>query len=168
MRYASLADLVRVATHGWDELAQRAVQDARVDGALLRTLADEGDVSAWPAELVILAEDGLARLAADLERASRHADTYITPRLAGMPLSSEAVAASDLPTVVASIAYRRLYGAAASDDIRKSTAWADQYLRDFADGRVSIGGNDPQGADPETYSAFAPRQITDDALRGFE
>lgn len=165
--YATLNDLARVATAGWNELAQRAAQDARVDGVLLRAVADGADTSAWAPDVVALAEAAHARLIADLERASRHADTYITPRLAGMPLSPELVAGSDLPTVVASIAYRRLYGAAASDDIRKSTAWADQYLRDFADGRVSIGGNDPQGADPETYAEFAPRQITDDTLRGF-
>lgn len=165
--YAEISDLARVATQGWAELAQRVVQDARVDGALLRALAEGGDVSAWPTEVVILAEDGLARLMDGLERASRHADTYITPRLGGVPLSAGLIAASDLPTVVATIAYRRLFGAAASDDIRKATAWADDYLRDFAAGRVSLGGNDPQGADPETYSDFAPRHITDDALRGF-
>lgn len=165
--YATLTDLARVATNGWAELAQRAAQDARVDGALLRAVAEGAELGAWAPDVVALAEAAHARLIADLERASRHADTYITPRLAGLPLSPELVAGSDLPTVVASIAYRRLYGAAASDDIRKSTAWADQYLRDFADGRVSIGGNDPQGADPETYAEFAPRQITDDTLRGF-
>jgi phage gp36-like protein len=165
--YAELSDLVRVSTHGWDELAQRVVQDARVDGALLRAVAEGADVSGWPDEVVALAGEGLARIVDGLERASRHADTYITPRLGGVPLSPGLIAASDLPTVVATIAWRRLYGVAASDDIRKATAWADDYLRDFAAGRVSLGGNDPQGADPETYSDFAPRHITDAALRGF-
>lgn len=167
MRYATLSDLVRVATHGWDELAQRVAQDARVDGALLRAVAESGDVSEWPDDVVALAAEGLARLEDTLTRASRHADTYITPRLAGMPLSASVVAASDLPTVVATIAYRRLYGAAASEDIRKGTAWADAYLQDFAAGRVSLGTTDVQGSDAATYSSFAPRSITDDTLRGF-
>lgn len=165
--YATLSDLARVATAGWNELAQRAAQDARITGALLRALDEGQATSGWPDEVVELAHTAHARLVEDLERASRHADTYITPRLGGVPLSPGAVAASDLPTVVASIAYRRLYGAAAPEEIRKSTAWADDYLKDFAAGRVSIGGNDPQQADPETYAAFAPRQITDDTLRGF-
>lgn len=165
--YATLSDLARVATNGWDEIAQRVAQDARVDGGLLRAVSEGDDTSAWPVAVVATAQDAYARILDTLVRASRHADTYITPRLGGAPLAPAQVAASDLPTVVATIAYRRLHGAAVSEDLRKSTAWADQYLRDFADGRVSIGGNDSRLTDSETYSAFSARSITDDTLRGF-
>lgn len=166
MLYATLADLARVATGGWVDLAQRAGRDARVGGELLRTRAGGGDVSAWPADAVAAADDALAVLGDVLERTSRHADTYINPRFRG-PLPADLVATSDLPTVVATIAYRRLFGAAVGKELAEATRWADQYLRDLADGRVSLGRHDAQGADPETQFDFAPRAITDDALRGF-
>lgn len=166
-RYATLADLARVATAGWDDLAQRAVSDARVTGQLLRTLAEAGDTSAWPAEVVLEAGHALVVLEDTLDRASRHADTYINPRYRG-PLADALVAASDLPTVVATIAYRRLFGAQLPKEVAEGTRWADAYLRDLADGRVSLGQHDAQGADPETMASFSPRRVTDDTLRGFE
>ena len=38
MAYATVADVARVATRGWDDIAQRAVQNARVPGETLRAL----------------------------------------------------------------------------------------------------------------------------------
>jgi len=165
-RYAELADLARVATRGWSDLAQRAAQDARVTGELLRTLAEGGDTSAWAPEAVALAEAALMLLEDTLDRASRHADTYITPRLAA-PLTPELVAASDLPTVVATIAWRRLFGTPVQKEMIEGTRWADDYLRDFAAGRVSLGRTDVQSSDPDVWSHFEPRQITDETLKGF-
>lgn len=166
-RYATLADLARVATGGWDDLAQRASRDARVSGALLRTVAEGGDTDAYAPEAVTEAGYALVVLEDTLDRASRHADTYINPRYRG-PLPDQLVAASDLPTVVATIAYRRLFGTPVPKDVTEGTRWADVYLRDLADGRVSLGQHDAQGADPETMARFAPRGITDETLRGFE
>jgi phage gp36-like protein len=166
MRYADPADLARVATGGWTDLAQRAARDARVTGELIRALADGADTSAWPADVVQLGQYALVVIEDTLDRASRHADTYINPRFKG-PLTADLIAASDLPTVVATIAYRRLFGTPISKDLADGTRWADDYLRDLAAGRVSLGQHDAQGADPETRAEFSPRQITDETLRGF-
>lgn len=168
MRYATLGDLARVASNGWDELAQRGSRDRRVTGVLLRTLAEGGDTSAFPAEAVTEAGYALDVLNDSLDRASRHADTYIAPR-APTPVSAERLEGSDLPTVVAAIALRRLYGTTVPEAVLQGTKWADQYLRDFADGRVSLGAGHPApGGDNVTYHAFGARGITDDTLRGFE
>lgn len=167
MSYATLADLARIATAGWDELAQRGVRDARVSGQLLRTLAEGGDTSAWPAEVVTEGEHALVVLEESLDRASRHADTYIAPRF-GTPVPPELVATSDLSSVVAAIALRRLYGTTVPKEVLDGTKWADDYLRDVAAGRVSLGNADAPGTDPDVQYSFSPRGITDDSLKGFE
>lgn len=143
MSYATCADLARVATRGWDDLAQRAAQNARVSGELLRTLYEGGAAAGAPADVLALAQRALEHVHDVLERASRHADTYIQPRYQGaLPLPEHLVHGSDLPTVVATIAYRRLMGASLSEDVDRNTAWAEKYLRDLADGRVSLGATD--------------------------
>jgi len=143
MTYATLDDLVRAATGGWDELAQRAAPSALVDGALLQATAAAGDRSAWSAEAQAEADAALARLTDALERASRHADTYLFPRYrAVLPLAAELVQGSDLPSVVAAIALKRLYGTSVPEELRRGTQWADDYLRDLAKGTVSLGGAD--------------------------
>ncbi len=149
MPYASCADLARVATRGWDDLAQRTAQNARVTGELLRTLYEGGSTAGAYADVLELAQRCLAQLHDVLERASRHADTYIQPRYQGqLPLPAHLVAGSDLPTVVATLAYRRLMGASLSEDVDRNTAWAEKYLRDLADGRVSLGGSDNDTPQP--------------------
>ena len=149
MAYATLADMARVATRGWDDIAQRAAQDARVSGALLRELYEGGNPDNWQAEAVARARVALADLADLLERVSRHADTYIAPRYVGqLPLPAHLVAGSDLPSVVAAIALRRLMGASVPKDAADNTRWADEYLRDLAAGRVSLGGTDDATAQP--------------------
>lgn len=168
MSYATLDDLARAATNGWAELAQRACRDARVDGALLRAVATSGDLSAWSAEAIALAQAGVALLTDEAERVSRYADTFLAPRYAPiLPLSAGVLAGTDLPTVLATIALRRLYGHAVTDDMLKATRWADDYLRDLAAGRVSLGVPVVEADDPEVKHAFSERQITDDTLRGF-
>ena len=163
MAYATAADLARLATRGWDDVAQRAVQDARVPGALLRTLFEGGDVDAWPLDIVERAQGALADIADLLERVSRHADTYIAPRYAGvLPLPAHLVAGSDLPSVVAAIALRRLMGASVPKDAVDNTRWADDYLRDLAAGRVSLGATDTQTAQPPgRMVSRAPRKQFD-------
>ena len=42
----------------------------------------------------------------------------------------------------ATIAYRRLMGASLSEDVDRNTAWAEKYLRDLSDGRVTFGATD--------------------------
>lgn len=142
-RYATPADLARVATDGWDELAQRATRSTLVDGELLRLTFDGGDRSAYDSEAMALADAGLAALDDALERASRHADTYLAPRYqAVMPLGAELIAGSDLPSAVATLALRRLYGHAVPDEVRNGTRWADDYLRDLSTGKASLGQAD--------------------------
>ena len=143
MAYATPADLARVATRGWDDIAQRAVQNARVSGELLRALYAGESTAGMEADVLALAERGLAHVVDVLERTSRHADTYIQPRYQGkLPLPAHLINGSDLPTVVATIAYRRLMGASLSEDVDRNTAWAEKYLRDLADGKVTFGATD--------------------------
>lgn len=149
MSYATPADVARVATRGWDDLAQRVVQNARVSGELLRTMYEGGSTASSAPDLVELARRALDHISDVLERSSRHADTYIQPRYQGvLPLAAHLVNGSDLPTVVATIAYRRLMGASLSEDVDRNTAWAEKYLRDLADGRVTLGGTDTATPQP--------------------
>ena len=143
MAYATVADVARVATRGWDDIAQRAVQNARVAGETLRALYSGESVAGVAADVLELAQRGLALVADTLERASRHADTYIQPRYQGqLPLPAHLVSGSDLPTVVATMGYRRLMGASLPEEIRKNTDWAEKYLRDVAAGLVTFGATD--------------------------
>lgn len=160
MPYATVADLQRCATGGWDELAQRAAVSALVDGALLQATAQATDRSTWSAQAQQLADTALARLHDALERASRHADTYLFPRYqSSMPLAPELVLGSDLPSVVAAIALKRLYGTSVPEDLRRGTQWADDYLRDVSKGVVSLGAVDAQVAQPagRMTSRVAPK-----------
>ena len=149
MSYATPADVARVATRGWDDLAQRTMQNARVPGDLLRTLYEGGSTAGTAPDVLEMAQRALEHVRDVVERTSRHADTYIQPRYQGaLPLPAHLVNGSDLPTVVATIAYRRLMGASLSEDVDRNTAWADRYLRDLADGRVTLGGTDTATPQP--------------------
>lgn len=147
--YATLQQLADAATGGWLELAQRATTDPDVDGALLQVTAQAGDRSAWSPEAQAAADAALVRLQDALERASRHADTYLFPRYRQqMPLPPDLVSGSSLPAVVAAIALKRLYGTSVPEELRKGTQWADDYLRDLSKGVVSLGGADTTVATP--------------------
>ncbi len=147
--YASISDLVNAATDGWTELAQRAALDAVLDAELLRLVATAGDVSAWTSEQIAVALSALARLQDALDKASRHADTYLFPRYRSrMPLPIDLVQGSSLPGAVAAIALKRLYGTSVPEDLRRGAAWADQYLVDLSKGIVSLGGADNDVAQP--------------------
>ena len=152
MAYATVDDLARAATGGWDELAQRAASGAAaalVDGELLQATAARADRSAWSMEAQLAATAALERLADALERASRHADTYLFPRYrAQMPLPADLVQGSSLPAAVAAIALKRLYGSSVPEELRRGAAWADQYLVDLNKGVVSLGGADAEVAQP--------------------
>lgn len=147
--YATITDLVNAATGGWTELAQRAAPEAVLDAELLRAVATAGDVSEWPAEAIAVAVTALARLNDAIERAAKHADTYLFPRYRQrMPLSDDLVTGSSLPAAVAAIALKRLYGASVPEELRRGTAWADQYLTDLSKGVVSLGAGDTDVAQP--------------------
>ena len=147
--YATLTDLAHAATDGWRELAQRGAPDAVLDSALLIVTAAGGDTSPWPADDVAVATTAVARLQDALDRASKHADTYLFPRYrAQMPLPLDMVQGSSLPGAVAAIALKRLYGASLPEELRRGAAWADQYLVDLNKGVVSLGGTDSQVAKP--------------------
>lgn len=152
MPYATLEDLCRAATGGWDELAQRSATGAAaalVDGDLLQTTVEDGDRTAWSVEAQLAATAAVERLQDALDRASRHADTYLFPRYrAVMPLSPELLQGSDLPSVVAAIALRRLYGTSVPEDLRNGTKWADDYLVAVSKGTVSLGAQDTAVAQP--------------------
>lgn len=147
--YATLTDLAHAATGGWLELAQRGAIEAVLDSALLFVAASGGDTSAWALDEVAVATAALARLQDALERASRHADTYLFPRYrARMPLPDDLVQGSSLPAAVAAIALKRLYGTSVPEELRRGAAWADQYLVDLSKGVVSLGGTDTEVAQP--------------------
>lgn len=147
--YASIADLVSAATGGWTELAQRAAPEQVLDGALLQIVAAGGDPGEWTPDVVTAATAALARLQDALERASKHADTYLFPRYrVRMPLSQDLVQGSSLPAAVAAIALKRLYGTSVPEDLRRGSAWADDYLAGLSKGTVSLGGGDADVAQP--------------------
>ncbi len=152
MAYATLDDLARAATGGWDELAQRAASGAAaalVDGDLLQATAATADRTAWSVEAQLAATAALERLTDALDRASKHADTYLFPRYrAVMPLSVDLVQGSDLPSVVAAVALKRLYGTTVPEDLRRGTQWADDYLVAISKGTVSLGVADVAVAQP--------------------
>ena len=147
--YATMSDLANAATEGWRELAQRGAPEAVLDSALLLMVATGGDTSGWTVEEVAVATTALARLQDALDRASRHADTYLFPRYrASMPLPTDLVLGSSLPAAVAAIALKRLYGTSVPEELRRGAAWADQYLVDLSKGVVSLGGADTEVAQP--------------------
>lgn len=147
--YVTVNDLARAATGGWLELAERACPEPGVGVELMQAAATGGSTSAWPADLVAVAQLGVLRINAVLDMASRHADTYLFPRYRGlMPLPQALVETSPLPDVVAALALRRLYGSQVPEDIAKGTKWADDYLRDLSKGVVSLGAVDTAVAQP--------------------
>lgn len=147
MAYATLEHLVHAATGGWDELAQRASASALVDGELLRLTVQAGDRSAWSLAAQAAADDAVVRMTNALDQASRHADTHLFPRYrTAMPLSAELVAGSDLPSVVATIALKRLYGTTVPEEVRRGAQWAEDYLMALAKGQVSLGEADTEVA----------------------
>jgi len=168
MDYATLDDLARVSVAGWPEMAQRACRDARITAELLRTVAAGGDTSGYPADQVVIAAEGVEVLRAQLAAASRHADTFIAGYYPD-GLTMPQLAASDLSTVVATIAWRRMYGPVVPKEVIEATRWADDYLRDVAKGVVSLGTPTGPAApgDDEVMFSFRPRSVTDDDLEGF-
>lgn len=153
MSYATLTHLVHAATGGWTELAQRASASALVDGELLRLTVEGGDRSAWTLEARLAADAAHSRALNALDLASRHADTHLFPRYhASMPLAPELVAGSDLPSVVATIALKRLYGTTVPDEIRNGAKWAEDYLMALAKGQVSLGQLDTEVAAPAGHT----------------
>jgi len=164
--YATLDDLARAASAGWDELAQRAASGAAaalVSGTLLQATAAGADLSAWEPDAQEAASAALLRLHDALERASRHADTYLFPRYRQvLPLAPELVRGSDLPSVVAAIALKRLYGTTVPEDLRHGTKWADDYLTALSKGTVSLGAADVAVAQPAGRThAKAPAKAFD-------
>ena len=157
--YATLTDLANAATDGWRELAQRGAPEAVLDSALLFVAATGGDTSGWQQDEVAVAMAALARLQDALDRASKHADTYLFPRYrARMPLPVDLVQGSSLPSAVAAIALKRLYGTSVPEELRRGAAWADQYLVDLSKGVVSLGGTDTEVAQPAGHMVTrAPR-----------
>lgn len=157
MSYATLDDLLLAATNGWTELAQRGAPEAVLEPTLLKAVHAGADVSAWPAEAVVVATAARTRLLAALEMASKHADTYLFPRYrTAMPLSADLVQGSSLPAAVATIALKRLYGTALPEEVRRGAAWADEYLRDIAKAVVSLGGADTATQPAGRVAASAP------------
>lgn len=163
MSYATLEHLLHAATGGWDELAQRASASALVTGELLRLTVQGGDRSAYSLDAQLDADGALARMNTALELASRHADTHLFPRYrTALPLSAEVVAGSDLPSVVATIALKRLYGTTVPEEIRKGAQWAEDYLMALAKGQVSLGRDDTEVAQPSGRTvARAPSKAFD-------
>ncbi len=149
MAYATLNDLLAVATAGWSELAQRSDRTGLVDGDLLQATVEGNNRSDWSVPAQEAADNAVLQMNAALANASRHADTYMFPRYrAIMPFPAVLVQGSGLPAAVAAIALKRLYGTAVPEDIRKGTQWAEDYLRDLSKGVVSLGAEDATVAQP--------------------
>lgn len=163
MSYATPAQLAAVATGGWDELAQRATASPLVSGELLQLTVQGGDRSPWSPAVQALADLARDRLLEALAMASRHADTHLFPRYRQhMPLPAELVAASDLPSVVATIALKRLYGTTVPEEVRKGAQWAEDQLMALAKGQVSLGQLDTEVAQPQGRTvARAPERAFD-------
>ncbi|MGS5089067.1 phage protein Gp36 family protein [Hydrogenophaga sp. A37] len=142
--YCLASEVANTATGGWEELAQRASPaQAGVDGELLRAAVAGQSLADWPPEAQALAAEAVIRLNDAIDKAGRHIDTYLFPRYRGvMPLAAEVVEASSLPGVCAALALRRLWGASLPEELRRGTAWADQYLVDVSKGIVSLGQAD--------------------------
>ncbi len=150
MAYCTAADIADTATGGWEELAQRAQPTgAGVDGDLLQAAVQGDSLDEWSAEQQAMAAEAAARVESAIDMASKHIDTYLFPRYRSvMPLAPEVVLASSLPAVCAAIALRRLWGASLPEELRRGTAWADQYLVDVSKGVVSLGQPDVGVAQP--------------------
>ena len=163
MNYATPADLARVATDGWDELAQRASRSPMVSGELLRLTYEVGDRSSYTIEQIALADTALALINDVLTRTCKAADAYLAPRYqAVMPLDADVVSSSDLPSAVATIALRRLYGTTISDELHRATKWADDYLRVLSSGKASLGIADTStAAVPGRMQVSAPVKAFD-------
>lgn len=148
--YCTPADVANAATGAWEEVAQRASPtQAGVDGDLLRAAVAGENLDEWPEANRELAAQAVERLADAIVQAGRHIDTYLYPKYRSqMPLPPETVQASSLPAVCAAIALRRLYGASVPEELRKGTAWADQYLVDVSKGIVSLGQADGDVVQP--------------------
>ena len=161
--YATAADMLRAATGGWNDLAQRASASPLVDGALLQATVEGADRSAWTPAARGEADQAWSKLQDVLNRASRHADTYLFPRYRQtMPLLDAVVQASSLPDAVAAIAYKRLYGALVPEGVRKGCQWADDYLKDLSTGRVSLGVQDEVVAQsPGKVASRSPARVFD-------
>jgi len=168
MDYATFADLVRVSVDGWVEIAQRATRDPRVSAELFQAAAEGSDTSDWPVEVAAVALAGAGAVRTQLGAASRYADGFIGGRYPD-GLTPAQVEASDLPTVVATIALRRMYGTAVTEDVLKATRWADDFLKAVAAGTASLvpAAVAPADTETEVMFSFPPRSVTDDDLRGF-
>lgn len=164
--YCTPSDMAVVATGGWEELAQRAAQDGRVTGELLRGLYEGSALSGQSAEVRRKAQEALDLLVALCDKTSRFADTFIAVRYR-TPLATETVAAADLTSVVATIAVLRLHGVAATEDVRAASKWAFDYLNAVQSGRASLGRQQVQGNDPVTLATFSGRAVTDIDLNGY-
>lgn len=166
MDYATFADLVRVSVDGWVEIAQACHP------------RPAGDAGAVPGCGRGRRHVGLAggcggrgpgrqpAVQAQISAASRYADDFIGGRYPG-GLTPDQVAASDLPTVVATIALRRMYGAAVTEEVLAATKWADDFLKAIASrhGQPDAGRRGPAEAEAEVLYDFSARAVTDDTLR---
>lgn len=145
--YATIDELAQVATDRWDELAQLVSDDRDVTGDLLQRKFNNETLDEDPA--VISAVDAaLVALQECLESVSRYADTYLNQRYRELiPLAPEHYQDTGLPFAVAAIALGRLYGLRKSDDMRKTLAEQDSYLRDLASGKASLNYQQPSTPD---------------------
>lgn len=147
--YATLDELAQVATDGWDELAQFASSNPAVTGALLRAhyLAPSPDTDP---DLAQDMDSALAKLAALLESVSRYADSYLHQRYRELvPLSPEHYLNTGLPFAVAAIALGRLYGLRQDEEMRKTLAAQEAYLRDLAKGHAGLNYQAPSTPEPD-------------------
>lgn len=145
--YASLTDLSRTAVDGWSELATHASDSPAVTGDALKELVAGNTPPLAPNDLAS-AQAAVVRLQALLEDVSRYADTYLNQLYREqIPLTEATYRNTGLPYAVTVIALSRLYGIHQTDEMRKSVASAESYLRDLAKGVASLDAASPSTPD---------------------
>lgn len=136
---------------GARELAQVATRerDAIVDDALMDATLRGGDRSGWTADQIAIADDALARINAAIVEAVGVIDGFLARRYT-LPLAN----ASDLVTAWARAITRYLLhkdriSGEQNDPILRDYRDALKLLALVADGKFSLGANDPALTDPQ-------------------
>lgn len=151
------------------ELAQVAstAHEAIVDAELMDATLRDADRSAWPADEIAAADEALVRVNEAIMQADALIDGYLAKRRYPLPLTP-------VPGVVTEwsrqIARYYLHKDAITDErtgpIARDYRDALRMLQLVADGKFSLGGNDPQTPAVERDVRYfgQPRKFTDDSL----
>lgn len=163
--YLVAADLLD--RFGSEELAQVAPPDelVAVEPALMRAVIQAEDTSAWTADEIQAATEGVARIDEALSDASEEVDGYLASRYT-LPLDP---VPGFLVRLTGNIARYYLHDDRASEEIEKRYRDSVKTLTAIADGKVSLGSDDPspEGPGPIGTKSDCDRQFTKSSLADF-